>query len=606
MIPGVRNVWVVALVLWAGIHCLLYAAFTPLWQAPDEPTHVEYACLLAARLAPLGPGDFDAALDARLVRSLAEHDFWRWVREPTPDPLPLRLFDDPFFRRSGRQVGDEPPAYYLLPALICRLPLAFETAARSMRLVSALFYTLSVPAALWAARVIWPQLPFMTLATGATVAGIPMLAFLGGGVNNDNLVVLLGMVSFGLLMRLVDRRRWIEAVACLIAAFTAVLIKKTALFLLPLSLVSFCWWLFGAVPPHSRRRFGITLALLAAIAGGLLLLPTQRPASWTADRRGSAVSRTPAAAHSGSFGARLVDDSTETNARLIQRLPLAPSSALSGRQVVLSAWVRAPQPGLPARLTVRDGDTFSSISAVAGEDWQRLAVTHTIGQSGGELAGAIAIGGPEDSSDRGLLFVDELSLTFLDQAGVGGGQLLRNPDFERVASAGASIWNAVARPWLAKLRAPAGEPDAAQGLLYLALLFPAFWGNFGWLQVPMPTPVYVVLAAVCALALPGLFWPRRHGAPPILPSRFVPWLALGLGMALLLVVALPMWQRGWQPQARYLGAALFPMVVFLVSGLFRWLGNGRSARALVAFGAGLLLLDAYAFLGVMVRHYYGF
>ena len=132
---GVRSRWVSTplrslslhwLLTWAGLHALAFSLLTPLWQVPDEPAHVEMACLLAQRGGDLRAGDDDPALQQRLLRALAADDFWRLVRQPTPDPLPSRFADDPFLRNAGRQVGDESPVYYWLPALICRLPLALS------------------------------------------------------------------------------------------------------------------------------------------------------------------------------------------------------------------------------------------------------------------------------------------------------------------------------------------------------------------------------------------------------------------------------------------------------------------------------------------------
>ena len=185
--------------MWAAVHCLLYVFLTPLWQAPDEPTHVEYACLIAHRGVGLASSDFDADLQARLINSLAAEDFWTWVREPTPDPLPTTFDQSPFLRKAGRQVGDEPALYYLLPALICRLPLEVSLMVRLMRLVSASYYVLAVGAAWWAARGIWPATRGPVVAMTAAVAGLPMLAFLGGAVNNDSLALLAGLLAFGCL-----------------------------------------------------------------------------------------------------------------------------------------------------------------------------------------------------------------------------------------------------------------------------------------------------------------------------------------------------------------------------------------------------------------------
>jgi hypothetical protein len=181
---------------------------------------------------------------------------------------------------------------------------------------------------------------------------------------------------------------------------------------------------------------------------------------------------------------------------------------------------------------------------------------------------------------------------------------LRNGDFEWGASLALQLADALMGAWLAKMQAAMPAPSLPRSLLYLALLFPGFWGNFGWLQVPMPVPVYAALAAVCGLALAGLLWPRRPGDTLDLLPPIGRWLALGLALAVLQVIGLPMWGRDWQPQARYLHPALVPMLVFFVAGLRRWSGRWRARHALAWYVFGFLCLDVYALTGVLVPHYY--
>ena len=95
-------------------------------------------------------------------------------------------------------------------------------------------------------------------------------------------------------------------------------------------------------------------------------------------------------------------------------------------------------------------------------------------------------------------------------------------------------------------------------------------------------------------------------APPG-PTGYSPavgrWLALGLALAVLQVVVLPMWGRDWQPQTRYLNPALVPVLVFFVAGLRRWSARWRMRHALRWYLVGFLCLDLYALFGVLVPHY---
>jgi hypothetical protein len=654
------------LLLWAALHAALYNWLNPLWQAPDEPSHVEYACLLAQRGLDLRPGDFDPALQQRLIRSLAGHDFWPRVRQPVPDPLPTQFSDDPFLRNAGRQVGDESPFYYLLPALICRLPLDLPLQVHLMRLVSGGFFVLTVLAAWWAARAVWPDSLSPVVAVAAGVAGLPMLAFLGGAVSNDSLAALLGAITFGLLARWAWKPRWSAVLLLLLSAGLAALAKKTAAFLLPLAGLAVIWML----PEGWRRWRWRTRAavILAGLAVAILaFLPSNQPADWGGRGQPWVAGRTPAAAHSGRFGARVVDVDRQGYGRLTQVLPAETLPQVRGKVLRFGAWVRAadalPQ---PVRLTVKDDFDLSQTVVEATGEWQWVEVTHTVSLppiSGGldtaEVRVAVAPGAGLSPAETGAVDVDDARLTVMNpqelaqsrnsggdpfdrlragSSGLRDDSLLRNGDFEQGTRWAALLLGPVVQPWLAagEARKSATAASWQRNLLYLALLFPGFWGNFGWLQVPLPLPIYGLLAAICGLALAGLAlraraggdtgadenlaaWIRgfsRSGGQGERPAKasiptdqqpiyraVVPWFVLGLALALAQTIA-PMVGRDWQPQGRYLFPALLPLLTFLVVGLRAWSRRWRLPGALYWYLAGFLLLDIVALFGVLVPHYY--
>ena len=653
------------MLLWAGVHALLYALLTPLWQAPDEPSHVEMACLVAERGFDLRPGDYDPALQQRLIRSLADHDFWRWVREATPDPLPAAFDEDPFLRRAARQVGDEPAWYYAALAPICRLPIDLETQVYLMRLVSSVFFMLMALAVWWAAAGVWPRDLAPVIATTGAAAGLPMLAFIGGAVNNDNPAALFGALTFGCLVRLRQRPGWRLALATLALALLAAMTKKTTAFLLPLAglacvqLVAPVWRRWPC--PEKRGILWQARAAVALMAAGLLIvlcLPGNPPANWIERGQAQGWGRTPAAARTGQIGVRLVQAGGGGSARLLQILGSAERAQARGQTVRFGAWVRAEGDATPMRVTVRDDRGVSQTTAVAAAAWQWVEVTHPVSPDTNDVRVAVAIGA---EAGRATVEVDDASLVVVATA--DGAELLRNGDFEQGARLALQLADLLMGSWLVKVQTAAPAPSLPRSLLYLALLFPGFWGNFGWLQVPLPIPVYAVLAIVCGLAAVGLLLrpsrpddtrdltpgcysfsgqmtmprptprpmrtfvvttsvvrrrPRRlksllrtrpfsgQDAPPG-PTGYSPavgrWLALGLALAVLQVVVLPMWGRDWQPQTRYLNPALVPVLVFFVAGLRRWSARWRMRHALRWYLVGFLCLDLYALFGVLVPHY---
>ncbi len=198
--------WIAIAFLVGLLNASLFALVVAPWQAPDEPGHFEYACLLGQLRRPLQGHDRSLPLQQAIIASLDRHAFWPLVREAQPHPLPLSFAADPFLLRSASQVGDEPPLPYLAPAAICLLPLSIETQARLMRLWGALLvrpdgcgHGLGVdrrPAG-QRARPLHPLL----------LATLPMPAFIAGSVNNDSLALLSATLVCAAVLR-IQRLGW--------------------------------------------------------------------------------------------------------------------------------------------------------------------------------------------------------------------------------------------------------------------------------------------------------------------------------------------------------------------------------------------------------------
>src|SRR6266508_1682851 len=130
-----------ALILLALAHGLAYVFVVPVWQAPDEPTQLEYAALIS-RLGRIPvTTDTDPELERQIVDSLVRERFFEYLVGRSPQPAP-RSFEDV---RQGffmpRQVGTDPPLYFAIAALpvwaLADLPI--ETQLRALRLLGVLF-----------------------------------------------------------------------------------------------------------------------------------------------------------------------------------------------------------------------------------------------------------------------------------------------------------------------------------------------------------------------------------------------------------------------------------------------------------------------------------
>src|SRR5262245_5346551 len=124
----------------AFVHALLFAWLVPPWQAPDEPTLFEYAALVARLGRMPATSDSDPALERQIVDSLVRQRFFEYLTGQPP-PHPPRSLDDVrevFF--LPRQVGSDPPLYFLIASLLIRAFAAqpIETQLLALRLLNVL------------------------------------------------------------------------------------------------------------------------------------------------------------------------------------------------------------------------------------------------------------------------------------------------------------------------------------------------------------------------------------------------------------------------------------------------------------------------------------
>ena len=218
-----------------------------------------------------------------------------------------------------------------------------------------------------------------------------------------------------------------------------------------------------------------------------------------------------------------------------------------------------------------------------------MTVTHTVAAVTEHVKVAIAPGVGDDRSEVGSLLVRSAALDTLDGPRLAA-PLLSNPAFDAPARLGTVVLAPLEDTWQQfRPRLAAATDDWQRYPLYAALLFPGFWGNFGWLQAPLPVSIYGTLAVVCLAGLVGAWLVLRDRSGPL---RYVTASWLGAAGLALLLALLPMIGRDWQPQGRYLFGALVPITGLLLIGLDRLLDfelHPRRAGALLA-AAGLLCL----------------
>jgi len=587
----------------AWMHGLLWATIVPPWQAPDEPFHFEYACLLSETRRLLTPADISTPLQSAIVRSMAEHRFWQRLGGETPDPLPATFAaaDDFWLSRAGTQVSDEPPLYYVLPALICSWLPTIGRQLWAMRAYSAALSAAVVLLGWLAARELWPTRRVLQFAVAAWLGFQPMAAFIGGSANNDALVSLGGAALAFCLVRSARRGwnwRWLVALLALVVVLP--LSKKSGLFALPLAAIVIAREVHRRLPSH--RRWLVLLAAAAAVLAMATwsLWPLHgQAAGW--GRRGTFRydARTSTTAHSGGWSLTTPQVEEGHTAWLVQTMPSSLVADLRGQEVVLTLWARAEEPA-SLGVAIDDGMGETEQLVVAEQEWQRFELHHHVAASADRLRILLDPLGDRESSPA--VFYDDISLRGED------GELARN----RSAESPKRRWEGWAAGYL---RLP---PWFGQGLLdpasynatalrrygfYLAVTFGNFWADFGWLTLPFPVWVYVLPGLATLGAVVGLFW-----APPSLPERGQRKGVLVMilqACLVMLATALPMVGRDWQPQGRYLFPALVPLALLFKLG---WSALGERLRWgswWLVPALGMAAWDAAALFCLVIPHYYG-
>jgi hypothetical protein len=108
------------LVALALVHGLLYAWLVPPWQAPDEPTQFEYAALISRLGFIPAATDSDPQLEREIAASLVRQHFFEYLLGHPPAAAPQSLDDVRALFFMPRQVGNDPPLYFVIAALPIR------------------------------------------------------------------------------------------------------------------------------------------------------------------------------------------------------------------------------------------------------------------------------------------------------------------------------------------------------------------------------------------------------------------------------------------------------------------------------------------------------
>lgn len=545
---------VIALI--AAAHGLIYALGLPLWQTPDEPMLYEYAALTAELGRVPTSRDHSPALDAALLAAMNREEFWRHALGATPNPPPatldeaLRLFPMP------RQVGGDPPVYFVLAALPLHLAgnwgWSVDAQARTLRVLNALLLPLGALCAYALAREVGAP-ALAGLGAAALVALQPMYAFVGAGLSNDGPANLVAALLCLVIVRAV--RRGLPGRDVVLTLALALLVVQTKRSALPVALAAgllgAAWGVkaCAALTPRSRTTLLALTTGAAALACGIALagqLAWSRADAWYDTR-----SLAPAARASAADGYALA---LEPGQEVIQALPDVAAVYLRNGPLQLGARVWSDGPAT-VRLAVDTGTRTQERSfPLDGVADVRLdAVVNS-------SASAVRV---RIFAEQGRLKVGTIWM----RAPRRPGELLANGDLARPALRPDSPLIPLTRYLrLAELGWAAESGRVGWGLdvrEWSRWAFDSFWGHFGWMRIAVVRDSFwePAIAAVCAVGLAGAVLALARAGPAHRAPRAVLLALPACAMLLLLVNALA------DPYPVQQGRYLFPILPALAAAV---------------------------------------
>jgi hypothetical protein len=620
----------------ALVQGVLFLFLMPPWQHYDEPSHFEYALLIAGRGALPEYGASDTLMRREMTAAMIERGFY------DPEiPVPPILSDsgDLYLSGGGTATGHQPP-YYLLASLPLWLGRYLDITSQLYlaRAVSLLFYLVAVAAAIGVARDLAPPGSALRWLLPLAVILCASYADLMTAVNNDGAAAaMFALFLWGAARLIRHGPSWRRLAWMFGAALVAALVKNTgaaALALAPVALVIAVWaW-------RGWRWRWLALGTVGVAAVGLIAaIGWDDAASWYRWAWPSQPSATRVArseAPLGAFALRLEARPGATSQQLSNPLLPPDLAFVRGRRVTVGAWLWAERPA-----TVRQGvlvntgarDTLVGEAVEIGTTPRFVSWSYEVPRNAVRLQYAVAVEPPPEAPLA--VFVDGAVVTrsrfptdqvptFDDasgQAGVWGERRFEN----HLRNASAEESGPRFRPWLDQSvaryarRAPSAalvsalDVERTWRFTFLDIapsMVDLLFTRFGWGWSPLPGAGWqLVFRGFAFAALLGCALWLARARPPAGP-RLRPALVF-LGIA-----ALAVWGNGVMrihplidtaevfTSARYGFPAIIPTMLALVGGwLALWPDRLRGyARALLI--AGMLLLEIVVVARIWA-YYYG-
>ena len=617
-LPRVQIVLARSVLLVALLNGLLYLFLVPPWQHYDEPTHFEYAWLIANRRSLPSEGDYDQDFRREVAASMIEHGFFRGMNF-APN---LLAQSEPVW--LGVSELSHPPLYYLLVGFVLA-PISHADVTFLLylaRFVSLSLYLLTI----WlSGRIVAELVPkghFLRWAVPLSLALLPAYTDLMTAVNNDvGAVAAFSFFLWGAVRTIIRGFSWQRLIWLLVSAVICLWTKGT---------VALAVWVAPLVIILSFLRRAKLRWQLLAVAVWLLLpialfLDWGDAAFW--HRYTSQIRNTHEAREEAPLGSKaLVLEVGSTN-QLMQPLPAAEVEKLRGKNVTLGAWIWSSEQ-IEIRSPILD-DGFRSISQrlEVGRTPKFFAITGTVSNEAWRIQVILSPAPSQKQKTQAVLYYDGLVLVegeypltqepvFDDlegKRGTWGGKsfvnLLRNGSAEASWLRFRGLAGQLEEVVRTRMRIPASVNALLSilldfhwsGWIYLPAartLLLSFWAYFAWGHVRLNLPWYHFLEALSLLGVLGslVWWVRRwrNLEPSTRACAFflaTAVLVVWLSALLRVFPSLPFRPNPWLPVARYAFPVVIPTMSLLLIG---WFGNVPSparSRILVLLPVVLFVLN---------------
>jgi hypothetical protein len=596
----------------ALIHGLLYMFLVPPWQHYDEPTHFEYAWLIANRLKLPQEGDQDATMRRETMRSMVTHGFYTHNNlgpAPNVDALPddqLNLFLSQL---------DDPPGYYLFAALplVLARNADITTQLYLNRMASLLLLLVSVAIAWAAVREVTTETSSLRWAVPLSIALLPAYVDIMTAANNDagaNTVFAAFLwVSLICIKRGLSPSRFIALIAlCGVCFF----IKRTVAVAIAIApLVVLLAVLRGQ---HTRIAWAALGLGVAALLIGLYAwgdaAAWYRGTQQLTTTRDAAPGAIDATINLGPTAFRLDAATGQSPPSVLQLIPPDQANAMGDKVVTLGAWIWATQPttvSLPT-LFVQGGSQRFSHQAQVNATPSFHAFTITLPTQPARTWVTLTpfdqpTSAPMTVFYDGVVLIEGQSAISepprFDNAAAQTGSWGERPFVNRVRNASAeNAWPYLRPFWTAlppmnrtrefvpyNLTISPLDPVGAGWYFSTAVenILRTFWSAAGWGGVRLSDTWYIGLKLVTAAGVIGGLWV----ASALRLRKWLFWTALGVvGLATASIIGLT-FLRGihsllysvFIPGARYLFPVLWPIMLLLVAG---WRELARGVQAMSA------------------------